>query len=77
MTGRSVKCIATSSGINQDTPLFIRVNNMAAFTSGTTMKIAFDGFTNPPQNTLLLTPIDMTITFVDQTTKKVYVTYFP
>lgn len=77
ISGRSIKCVATSGGINKDTPLYIRVNNFASFTAGGPFKIAFDRFTNPSMNTLLLTPMDVSIVFHDLTTKKVYVTYFP
>lgn len=69
--------MATSSGINQDTPLFVRVNNMATFSANTGFRIAFDGFTNPAMNILLLTPMDVSITFVDMTTRKIYTSFFP
>lgn len=74
---RTVKCVASTAGIGQDTPLYVRVNNMDTFTSGTTFRISFDGFTNPSMNTLLVTPMDVTITFIDMTTRKVYSTFFP
>jgi hypothetical protein len=76
ISGRSVKCTATSPGINADTPLHIRVTNFNSFTSGTTFKLAFDQFTNPSPNTMVLTPMDLTMSYLDMTTNNYYESTF-
>lgn len=76
ISGRSVKCIASSPGINADTPLYIRVVNFNSFTSGTSFKLAFDRFTNPSPNSLILVPMDVTIAYFDMVNYKYYETIF-
>ena len=50
---------------------------MAAFSSGQNIKLALDNFSNPPIQTLFVTPINVRIRLQDRTNAKVYTSYFP
>jgi hypothetical protein len=71
------RCFGYADGLNNTTPLIIRVYNFAGYTAGTSFQIAFDNFNNPPLNTLILVPINLRVNLVDRTNNKVYTSYFP
>ena len=70
-------CKGYTSGIDQDSPLKIRVEMFRNFNSGTTFELAFDNFNNPSEQPLFLVPIDLRISFFDRTNNDVYTSYFP
>lgn len=71
------RCRGYANGINVDSPLIIRVEKFTSMTTGTNWKIAFDGFSNPAIQTLYMYPINVRISFIDQTNNKVYTSNFP
>lgn len=71
------RCFGYAQGSNSTSPLFIRVLNMAGFSSGVNYKVAFDNFNNPPISTLYLVPINLRLSLVDRTNTRIYTSYFP
>lgn len=70
------RCFGYASGINNTSPLIIRVLNFGGITSGTNLQLAFDNFNNPPIQTLFAVPINVHVNFKDRTNNKVYSSYF-
>lgn len=70
-------CRGYATGLNEDSPLIIRVSKFASQATGTNWKIAFDQFSNPAVQTLYMSPINVRITFNDRTNIKKYTSYFP
>lgn len=70
-------CRGYANGLNEDSPLIIRVTKFTSMASGTNWKIAFDEFSNPAVQTLYMYPINVRITFSDRTNIKRYTSYFP
>jgi len=65
-------CFGYSTGTANNKPLIVRVVNIASFSSGQNIKIALDNFSNPPIQTLFVTPINVRVRLQDRTNKKVY-----
>jgi hypothetical protein len=70
------RCFGYANGVNNTSPLIIRVLNFGSFASGTNLLLAFDNFNNPPLQSLFAVPINVQVNFKDRTNKKVYTSYF-
>ena len=79
VSGRSLApiCKGYTNGLDEDSPLIIRVLRIASFSASRTFEIAFDEFSNPAVEVLHLVPINVRISQIDRTNNKVYTSNFP
>lgn len=79
ISGKNVAplCRGYANGLNNDSPLIIRVEKFASFTTGTNFKLAFDQFSNPAIQTLYANPINVRVTYFDRTNIKTYTANYP
>lgn len=70
-------CRGYARGLNEDSPLVIRVEKFASKVTGTNWKIAFNGFSNPAVQVLYMYPINVRISFLDRTNVRTYTANFP
>lgn len=71
------KCYGFAEGLNNTTPLIIRVFKFAGFSAGKSFQLSFDNFNNPPINKLILVPINLRMNLVDRTNTAIFTSYFP
>lgn len=79
VSGRSLSpiCKGFTEGIDEDSPLIIRVLHLNSFSASRTFEIAFDEFSNPAIDILKLVPINVRISQIDRTNNKIYTSNFP
>jgi hypothetical protein len=74
---QGVRCLGFSAGINQDSPLKIRIVGLNSWSNPTTFNVAFDNFNNPPLQPLFLVPIDIKVLYNDRTNNQIFRSFWP
>lgn len=74
---QGVRCLGFAGGINQDSPLKIRITGLNSWTNPTTFNVAFDNFNNPSLQPLFLVPLDIKMLYNDRTNNQIYRSFWP